>query len=155
MKEEKKIFRYNMALYYQTTIVYFIFFIIYAVIRGRFINGSFSLITKDPVIYFFTFVLVVAVAALLYNLFLNRHIEIHSDRIVIKRGSKRRELFINDMLNIKIFNEKRYSRKNPFRKIRIAMKNKRMPVTLRPYDYENAEKLIEVINDIQNKLGKK
>jgi hypothetical protein len=151
---ERKLFRYNMSLYYQATIVYFIFFIVYVVVKGQFIEDSFSLITKDPVIYFFTFVMIVAVFALLYNLILNRYIEIMDNMIIIKRGRKKREINFGDIKYIKIFREKRYSRSNPFRKIRIAMKTRRLPFTIRPYDYENAEKLIEIIKDIQNNLDK-
>jgi hypothetical protein len=152
--KEKKLFKYNMSLYYQATIVYLVFFIIYALVQGQFIGGSFSLITKDPVIYFFTFVLVVTVLALLYNLIQNRYIEIFDKVIIIKKGSRKREINFDDIRNIKIFREKRYSRANPFRKIRIIMKNKKLPITIRPYDYENSEKLIETIKSIQNNLDK-
>ena len=153
--QEKHIFKFNMSLYYQATIIYLIIFLLYAVVKGQFIDDSFSLITKDPVIYFFVFVLIIAIAGLLYNLFLNRHIEILNDKIILNKGGFKREITFNEIRQIKIFSERRYSRVSRFGRIKILLKNKMLPITIRPYDYENSEKLIESFRNIQNNLGKK
>lgn len=154
-KQEKHVFRFNMSLYYQATIIYLIIFLLYAVVKGKFIDDSFSLITKDPVIYFFVFVLFIAIAGLLYNLILNRHIEILDDKIILKKGGIKREINFNEIRHIKIFTERRYARVNRFGGIKILLKNKMLPITIRPYDYESSEKLIESFRNIQNNLGKK
>ena len=65
----KKIFKYNMSFYYQSTIIYFIVFILYVVIRGEFVEDSFKLITRDPIIYFFAIIVSVSLISLLYNLY--------------------------------------------------------------------------------------
>ena len=47
----KETFKYNMSFYYQSTIIYFVVFALYLVIRGEFVEETFTLITKDPIIY--------------------------------------------------------------------------------------------------------
>ena len=48
---DKTNFKYNMSFYYQSTIIYFIVFVIYVIIRGQFVDDSYTLVTKDPIIY--------------------------------------------------------------------------------------------------------
>jgi len=44
--------KYNLSFYYKSTIIYFIVLILYGVIRGEFVEDSFTLITRDPILYF-------------------------------------------------------------------------------------------------------
>lgn len=73
--QKRKIFKYNLSFYYKSTIIYFIVFILYGVIRGEFIEDSYTLITRDPILYFLAIILVISVAALVYNLIRNMYIE--------------------------------------------------------------------------------
>jgi hypothetical protein len=77
--QNKKVFKYNMSFYYQSTIIYFVAFILYLVIRGKFVEDSFTLITRDPIIYFFAIIVFISVITLLYNLYKKRHLEISSE----------------------------------------------------------------------------
>ena len=47
-----------MSFYYQSTIIYFIAFAIYLLIRGQFVESSYTLITRDPIIYLLAFIVV-------------------------------------------------------------------------------------------------
>ena len=59
--KHKSKFKYNMSFYYQSTIIYFVAFTIYLLIRGQFIESSYTLITHDPIIYLLAFIVVVSV----------------------------------------------------------------------------------------------
>ena len=81
MENQRSVFKYNMSFYYKSTIIYFIVLVLYLVIRGEFVEDSFNLITKDPLLYFLSIIVISSVLALLYNLFRNKHIKISDDGI--------------------------------------------------------------------------
>ncbi|HEY6625499.1 MAG TPA: hypothetical protein VIZ21_00945, partial [Ignavibacteriaceae bacterium] len=89
-EQKRRIFKYNLSFYYKSTIIYFIVLILYGVIRGEFVEDSFTLITRDPILYFLAMILIVSVAALLYNIIRNMYIEISDEGIVFadRFGSK-------------------------------------------------------------------
>ncbi|MGE5430462.1 MAG: hypothetical protein ACM3QX_05270 [Syntrophomonadaceae bacterium] len=152
---KRKIFKYNLSFYYQSTIIYFIAFLLYVFIKGVFLEDSFKMILKDPVIYFFILIVLISLGSLLYNLYLNRHIEIRSEELVIKKGNKTRVVKFSDIISIKQTKERRHSRVRSFRIIRIRVKNRRLPLIIIPYDYENKMELLDSIKELRNKFGSK
>ncbi len=149
----KKIFKYNMSFYYQSTIIYFVAFLLYVIVRGEFVEGSFKLITKDPIIYFFAIIVCVSLVALLYNLYLNRHLEISGSEISFLTRKFKKTFLMSEVLEIKISRPGRRSNNQRFRLIRIKIRNRRRQVIIRPYDYENENDLITIFNEIKESLG--
>jgi hypothetical protein len=149
----KKVFKYNMSFYYQSTIIYFIVFIFYVVIRGEFIENSYKLITKDPFIYSFIIIVSVSVVSLLYNLYINRYLEITEEKISFINRFAIKTFQFDQLLEIKISYPRQRSRNRAFRLIRIKLKYRRRPVIIRPYDYENEEELINKLTELNEKLG--
>lgn len=148
----RKIFKYNLSFYYQSTIIYFVALILYAVVKGEFIEGSFKLITRDPVIYFFILIVMISLISLLYNLYLNRHIEITDNQIILMKGKKVRVIDFDNIKSIRLAKERKKFTKTSFRIIRIRLNTRRLPVIIMPYDYENKTVLIERLKEIKNKL---
>ena len=151
---ERKVFKYNMSFYYQSTIIYFVAFVLYILIRGEFIEDSFVLITKDPIIYLFAVIVFISVISLLYNLYKNRHLEISDDAISFIDTFKTRTFKYEDMLRIKISRNKKQSKRNPLRLIRIKLKHRRRLIVVRPSDYENADELLKVFDDLRMRIEK-
>lgn len=148
-----KIFKYNMSFYYQSTIMYFVVFVIYAVLVGQFGVDEFKLITRDPIIYFFALVVLLSLLILLYNLYLRKHIEITEDEVIFKKGSREKTLKISDISSIGITREKKHFKATAFTVVKIHRKDKRFPITIRPYDYENSNALMEILTDIKKSIG--
>ena len=148
----KKVFKYNMSFYYQSTIIYFVVFILYVIIRGEFVEGSFKLITKDPIIYFFAIIVAVSLVSLLYNLYLNKHLEIGDEKISFVNRFAAKTFFISHIAEIKISDPEKRKRNRAFRLIRIRLKHRRRPIFIRPYDYENEEELVARFQKMKNKL---
>ena len=151
---ERKVFKYNMSFYYQSTIIYFVAFVLYILIRGEFIENSFTLITKDPIIYFFAFIVFISVISLLYNLYKNRYMEISDDGISFISRFKTKSFKYEDMIRIKVSKKKKQSKRSPLRLIRLKLKNRRRLVVIRPSDYENADELLKVFNDLRMRIEK-
>jgi hypothetical protein len=119
---------------------------IYVIIRGEFIEGSYILVTKDPIIYFFSIIVLVSIIALLYNLYKNRHIEFSDQEISFVNRFRTKSIQLEQIAYIKLFKEKEGNSGRAFRLIRIILKNRKRPVIIRPYDYENEN---DLINDLQ------
>lgn len=154
-ENNKLIFRYNMSFYYQSTIIYFVAFILYVVIRGEFVENSFILITKDPIIYFFAFIMLISVSSILFNLFKNRSFEISEDKIAFIDRFQSKSFPVDQIEAIKLFKERKKIKNRAFRVIRIKLKNKRRAIVIRPYDYENEKMLVESLQKLKLKLETK
>ena len=152
---KKKIFKYNLSFYYQSTIIYFVVFLLYAIIRGEFVENSFTLITKDPIIYFFAIIVCVSLISLLYNLYLNRHLEIGDNKISFSNRFAEKNLFIDHIEEIKISRFVSKKKNKAFRLIRLRFKNRKRRIIIRPYDYENVEELISLFIELKEKLESK
>lgn len=140
---EIKIFKYNMSFYYQSTIVYFFVFAVYLIIRGEFVEDSFKLITKDPIIYFLGIIVLISLISLLFNLYKNKYLQIDDAGIHFINRFKRKSFLFKEMQKVKISRIRSDKESDKvFRLIRIKLNNRRRSLIIRPYDYENQTELI-------------
>ena len=151
-QDKKSIFKYNMSFYYQSTIIYFVVFIFYVIIRGEFFEDTFILITKDPIIYFFAIIVMISLISLFYNLFKNKHLEINPGGISFINRFKTRAFNKEEISSISISRRRDSSKRNVFRLVRIRLKNRRRPIIIRPYDYENENDLINRIQELKTNI---
>jgi hypothetical protein len=141
--KHKSKFKYNMSFYYQSTIIYFSAFAIYLLIRGQFVESSYTLITRDPIIYLLAFIVVVSLFALLFNLYRNRYIEFSNEGLIFsdKFGSKL--IHKNEITAIKLNKDRRYKKSNALKFVRIKTTSRIRPFVVRPSDYENENELLK------------
>jgi hypothetical protein len=145
----KKVYKYNMSFYYQSTIIYFTAFVLYIIIRGEFVEDSFTLITKDPIIYFFAIIVFFSVISLLYNLYKDRYLEISDEEISFVNRYRTKSFKYSDMIQVKVSKKRDPSKKSLLRLVRIKLKNRKRPVVVRLSDYENADELLNFFNDLR------
>ena len=154
-EQKRRIFKYNMSFYYKSTIIYFIVLILYGVIRGEFIEDSFRLITRDPILYFLAIILVISVAALLYNLIRNMYVEISDEGIVFADRFKSKSYKIDQIKKIKFSRQVRTSNSPAFRTARIKINSKVRPLLIRFSDYENQDELLNRMEELKSTIDKK
>lgn len=123
-ESKRRIFKYNLSFYYKSTIIYFIVFILYGVIRGEFVEDSFTLITRDPILYFLGIILIISVGALVYNLFRNMYIEISDEEIVFADRFKSKSFKTEQIKRIKFSRQVRTSNSPAFRTARLKVTEK-------------------------------
>lgn len=144
-----------MSFYYQSTIIYFVVFVLYLIIRGQFVEDSYTLVTKDPIIYFFGIIVLVSLLALLYNIYKNKHLQITEEDVSFIDRFKTRTFPFSEMKSVRISRLKKTRLSNKaFQLIRIKLKKRRRPLIIRPYDYENQNELIIRFNEIKNMIEK-
>ena len=154
-EQKRRIFKYNLSFYYKSTIIYFIVFILYGVVRGEFIEDSFKLITKDPILYFLAIISLISIAALLYNLLRNMYIEISDEGIVFADRFKSKSYKIDQIKKIKFSRQVRASNSPAFRTARLKINSRVRPVIIRFSDYENQDELLNRMEELKLKLEKR
>jgi hypothetical protein len=127
--------------------------VLYLIIRGQFIEDSYTLVTRDPIIYFFGIIVLVSLISLLYNLYKNKHLHIDEEGIHFVDRFKERTFLFQDMERIKVskFRNPRLNNK-AFQLINIKLKNRRRPLIIRPYDYENQTELLNRFQEMVSKI---
>ncbi len=152
---KENVFMYNMSFYYQSTIIYFVVFALYLIIRGEFVEDSFVLVTKDPILYFLALIVVFSLIVLLYYLFLNKHIEISKSGIAFIDRFKERRFSREQIIRVKFFRERRTSKPKRLRIVRIKIEDRMRPIMFRISDYDKEDdlynKLLELKSIVENK----
>lgn len=144
-----------MSFYYKSTIIYFVVFVLYGVIRGEFVEDSFTLITKDPVLYFIAIIVVISVAALLYNLVRNLYIEITDEGISFVDRFSTKKINISQIKRIKISRQLRTVNSKTFKTARLKVNSKIRPIIIRFSDFENQDELIKRLEELKLKIEQK
>ena len=152
--KHKSKFKYNMSFYYQSTIIYFVAFTIYLLIRGQFIESSNTLITHDPIIYLLAFIVVVSVIALLFNLYRNRYIEFNNEGLIFSDRFGSKLIHKNEIKTIKLGKDRRFGKSNPLKLVRIKINNRIRPFVVRPNDYENENELLKKFHQLKLEVEK-
>ena len=153
-EQKRRIFKYNLSFYYKSTIIYFIVLILYGIIRGEFVEDSFRLITRDPILYFLGLILIISVAALLYNLIRNMYIEVSDRGIVFADRFHSKEYKIEQVKRIKFSRQVRTSNSPAFRTARIKVNARVRPILIRFSDYENQDELLLRFEELKAKIEK-
>jgi hypothetical protein len=148
----KETFKYNMSFYYQSTIIYFIVFALYLIIRGEFVEETFTLITKDPIIYLLGAIVIISLVSLLYNIYKNKYLEINSEGISFVTRFGKKKILLSQIKRIKISKQRQRLQNRAFRLVRIKLKNRRRSIIIRPYDYENEDILLNRFEELKSRV---
>ncbi len=152
--KHKSKFKYNMSFYYQSTIIYFVAFAIYLLIRGQFVESSYTLITRDPIIYLLAFIVVVSLVALFFNLFRNRYIEFSNEGLIFSDRFGSKLIHKNEIKEVKLGKDRRYGKSSALKLVRIKVKTRLRPVVVRPSDYENENELLKKFHQLKLEVEK-
>lgn len=147
---EDKVYKYRMDFYYQLLVIYFVFFVLYAVIKGQFFEEKFQLVFNDPIIYILILFIVISLLIVVINIIRNRQIILKSDRIVLKNRFGSREIFFNEILNIRIGKRRKRYEEAPYRIIKIKLTQRRKWLRIRANEYERGPELIREFLKIKN-----
>jgi hypothetical protein len=143
-----------MSFYYQSTIIYFVAFAIYLLIRGQFVESSYTLITRDPIIYLLAFIVIVSLVALFFNLFRNRYIEFSNEGIIFSDRFGSKLIHKNEIKEVKLGKDRRYGKSNALKLVRIKIKTRLRPFVVRPSDYENENELLKKFHQLKLEVEK-
>jgi len=151
----KKVFKYNMTLYYQLLVVYFFTLVVYFLLRLQFTDFDWSKIVHDSVFYLFVLILLYVLLTTTYYLLKRKEVIIENNKIILSTKFKTIEIPFENIETIKVKREHRFHLSGLLRSVKIKLKNgKRKSIVIRPFDFENDEELLNELLKIREAIQK-
>ncbi len=147
-------FKYKLDFYYQQSLIYLVTLLLYAGIVGSFIEGEFTLVFKDPILYIILLFVLISFVTLLLNKIRNRRLVLTADAIVFEHKFTRREIPFRDIEWIHIGRERMVRTAGRFQVIVFKVKARRRLYRIRVGRYEREKELIAEMERIAEHLPK-
>lgn len=136
------VFRYKLDFYYQQTLIYLVALVLYAFIRGNFVEDQFTLIYRDPIVYIMILFFLVSLVVLVLNLLRDRKLIIEEDRIIFHSRKRERIILVEDMEWMHIGRERLVQTAGRFQLIVFKIKHRRRIFRIRVGRYERNHELV-------------
>jgi hypothetical protein len=138
---EEKVHKYRLDFYYQSLVIYLLFFTAYVLVKGT-IGESFRSLYDDPIFYILIIFIVVFLFIVIVNIIRAPMIILKTDRIVFKNRFGSREVMLSDIINVKIGRRRKAEEETTYKIIKLKLKNRRKQLRIRANDFERGGELI-------------
>lgn len=152
----EKAFKYKLDFYYQQTLIYLCTLVLYAGIRGSFVENQFSFVFRDPIVYIIILFFGVSLVVLVLNIWNGRKLIITEEKLLFHSRHREREFLISEIEWMHIGKERFVQTAGRFQQISIKLKNRPMPIRIRVGRYERDRELVVEMEKIAEHVpGKK
>ncbi len=138
----RKEFKYKLDFYYQQTLIYLSALVLYAGIRGSFIENQFSFVFNDPIVFIFIIFFLISLVTLFLNISRNRKLIIEEDKIIFHTRGRDREIPLADIEWIHIGRERSVQTAGRFQLIMFKVRGRRWSYRIRVGRYERDRELV-------------
>lgn len=138
---EEKVHKHRMDFYYQSLVIYLIFFAAYVLIKGT-VGESFGSLYNDPIFYILIFFIVIFLFIVVVNIIRAPMIILKGDRIILKNRFGSREVLFSDIVSVKIGRRRKADEEMTYRIIKLKLKQRRKQLKIRANDFERGNELI-------------
>ncbi len=142
MEQAEKVHKFKLDFYYQSLVIYLLFFAAYVILRGS-VENSFKILYNDPIFYILIIFISIFLVIVVINIIRAPVLILRDDRLVLKNRFGSREIMLNEILNVKIGKKRRVSEDRPYRIIKLKLLNRRRQLRIRANDYERGGELIK------------
>lgn len=150
----KKEFKYKLDFYYQQTLIYLSALVLYAGIRGSFIENQFSFVINDPIVYIFIIFFFISLVTLFLNIYRNRKLIVYDDKIVFHSRAQEREIPIADIEWMHIGRERSVQTAGRFQLVMFKVRGRRWSYRIRVGRYERDRDLVAEMEAIAQRVPK-
>jgi hypothetical protein len=150
----RKEFKYKLDFYYQQTLIYLSALVLYAGIRGSFIENQFSFVFNDPLVFIFILFFLIAVVTLFLNIYRNRKLVITEDKIVFHSRSQEREIPVTEIEWMHIGREQSVQTAGRFQLVVFKVRGRRWSYRIRVGRYERDRELVAEMERIAEHVPK-
>ncbi len=137
-----KTFKYKLDFYYQQTLIYLLTMVLYAGIRGSFVENEFSFVFKDPIVYIIVLFFSISSIVLVLNIWRDRKFIMTSEQMVFHSRHRERIFEIKEIEWMHIGKERLVQTAGRFQQISIKMKSRAIPIRIRVGRYEHNRELV-------------
>jgi hypothetical protein len=145
-------FKYKLDFYYQQTLIYLSALVLYAGIRGSFIESQFSFVFNDPIVFIFIIFFLISLVTLFLNVYRDRRLIIEDDRIVFHTRTRDREIPLSDMEWIHIGRERSVQTAGRFQLVMFKVRGRRWSYRIRVGRYERDRELVSEMERIAERV---
>jgi len=138
---EETVHKHRMDFYYQSLVIYLIFFAAYVLIKGT-VGESFGSLYNDPIFYILIFFIVIFLFIVVVNIIRAPMIILKNDRIIFKNRFGSREVMFSEIINVKIGRRRKADEETTYRIIKLKLKQRRKQLKIRANDFERGNELI-------------
>jgi len=134
--------KYRMDFYYQSLVIYLLFFVIYVIIRWS-SEENIGAVLDDPIFYILLIFIVFFLIIVTYNIIRSPMIILKQDRIIFKNRFRSREVMFSDIINVKIGRRRNRQEEITYRIIKLKLRHRRKQLKIRANDFERGAELID------------
>jgi len=145
MENEKHVHHFKLDFLYQSIAVYAGTLVLYLLARGWFVEKEFSIVWRDPMLYLLCAITLVSILALLYYIMMKRRIEVTEKSIMFISSVRKRALTRDKVESVRIGRESGAKMLKGTRIISIQLRDRKRPIRIRPFYFENGEELSDAI----------
>lgn len=138
---EEKVHKYRMDFYYQSLVIYLIFFAGYVLLKGS-LSQSYKVLYDDPIFYILIIFIALFLVIVVLNIIRSPMIILKSDRIEFKNRFGSREVMYDDVMSVKIGKRRRAEEDTTYRIIKLKLKHRKRMLRIRANDFERGNELI-------------
>ncbi|HLE31807.1 MAG TPA: hypothetical protein VJB38_04275 [Bacteroidota bacterium] len=150
----RTVFRYKLDFYYQQTLIYLVALLLYAGIRGSFVEDQFRLIYRDPIVYIMVLFFLVSLVGLMLNRMRDRKLILEDDHIIFHSRRGERIIHLNDIEWMHIGRERLVQTAGRFQLIVFKIKDRRRIFRIRVGRYEHNHELVAHMERIAERVPK-
>ncbi|MFA6438018.1 MAG: hypothetical protein WCX28_01795 [Bacteriovoracaceae bacterium] len=148
-------FKYKLDFYYQQALIYLLTLILYAGVKGTFVEDNFTLVFDDPIMYIIAFFVGVAFVTLLLNRIRNRKVIITDDEIIFQHRFNQHSIAFHEIEWIHVGKERTVQTAGRSQIIMIKAKHRRRVFRIRLGRYERERELLRLIELLSEKTPKR
>lgn len=148
-------FKYKLDFYYQQSLIYLLTLVLYAGVKGTFIEDSVTLVFHDPIIYIIAFFVLMSFGTLLLNRIRDRKLIVNDTKITFHHRFNEHSIDFKDIEWIHIGKERMVQTAGRFQIIIIKTKHRRRTFRIRLGRYERERDLLRLIEQISEQIPKR
>lgn len=141
-------FKYKLDFYYQQALIYVLTLVIYAGVKGTFIEDEFKVVLHDPIIYIIIFFVLAAFAILLLNRIRDRKLTVTDNEIIFHHRFNSHSIKIKDIEWMHVGKERGVQTAGRYQIVIIKLKDRRRTFRVRVGRYERDRELIKLMENI-------
>lgn len=146
-------FRYRLDFYWQSVAVYALALIVYALVKGSIIDGSFTLALHDPVVIVLSVVVGISCIVSFMAWFSKRTITIGTDFIRFRNRFRTRTFSKEIISNIALGKQKLVKVRGSYHVAKIRLSNRRRLLRIRPSLYEQEQELVQALVSLKRRIA--
>ncbi|MCI0706509.1 MAG: hypothetical protein L0Y80_03370 [Ignavibacteriae bacterium] len=150
----EKTFKYKLDFYYQQALIYMATLVLYAGVKGSFIENEFVFVFRDPIVYIIIIFVAASIIVLLLNRFRDRKLIITEDKITFHNRFHERTISVADIEWMHIGREMLVQTAGRFQMVIFKMKGRRRLFRIRVGRYERDRELVAEMERIAERVPK-